>query len=596
MKAKKKALSAALCSLLVASTLSLSACSSLLGSSKIESASAFGPLTLTSAEYQQEYENSSADESFKALTLLTRSQINDGSFDAAKNTLGLMTSQAKTPAQHDSASLVSAMLSYKTGDIKKANEKLSGIDYNHMQKNELTYFLALNSLVNSGMYKNTHDAKYQITAFKSESALFNYLNKASDKKKVLLKSVDLLKQLDDRTLSSAFMNVKNTQDKGYYEYAIIDKSSNQELKQQMMSTFENKYPDHPLLFLNAPEQEESVEAAEKPSTANASTLSPVSVGSNAVFTLNDGDKIAVLLPLSGRFARIVGEPAKLGILTALKDRNSRSQVIFYDTNKKNISSIVNTISSDGTKLVIGPVLKPEVNALNSSGFKLPSIVFNAPEGNRPVNQWYFDLGPNYEGTIVAAKMHADGYTKPAVISLSSDSASQRSVASFTSAFANVHKNVTTCSYSDAGNIAASVSACPLADADAVYVNASASDAVTIKAALPSSLQVYLTDKSYLGVNNTSQELALNGAIMGDMPWMLTDSPLKKSFMDIMPKANSQVQRIFAASYDAVNLAFSITNLAADGNDVLHGLSGDISLGNNGLIESTPMWVKLGNLR
>ena len=37
-------------------------------------------------------------------------------------------------------------------------------------------------------------------------------------------------------------------------------------------------------------------------------------------------------------------------------------------------------------------------------------------------------------------------------------------------------------------------------------------------------------------------------------------------------------------------------LASNQNDVLHGLSGDISLGHNGLIESTPMWVELGSVR
>ena len=81
-----------------------------------------------------------------------------------------------------------------------------------------------------------------------------------------------------------------------------------------------------------------------------------------------------------------------------------------------------------------------------------------------------------------------------------------------------------------------------------------------------------------------------------MPWMLTDSPLKDSFMKSLPKANPQVQRVFAAAYDIVNFAYSIEKLSLDSEDVLHGLSGDISLGQDGLIESSPIWVKLGSLR
>ena len=67
-------------------------------------------------------------------------------------------------------------------------------------------------------------------------------------------------------------------------------------------------------------------------------------------------------------------------------------------------------------------------------------------------------------------------------------------------------------------------------------------------------------------------------------------------MQGLPKANSQVQRIFASAYDAVNFAFSLDTLAKDKNDVMHGLSGDLSLTDKGLIEASPMWVKLGDLR
>ena len=411
-----------------------------------------------------------------------------------------------------------------------------------------------------------------------------------------MRSVDLLKQLDDQTLSSAYTNVKNDTDKGFYEYAIIDKSSNTQLKDQMMDTFAKKYPNHPLLLLSAPEKIEPVVNQQDVRDVTPRGGKAVAVDSQALFSIQDGDQIAVLLPLSGRFASSVGEPAKLGILTALKDRGSKAKVTFYDTNKTNISQIVATISSNGTKLVIGPILKPEVNAMNAAGLKIPSITLNSPEGNRPVNQWYFDLGPNYEGAIAASKIYADGYKSPIAIGLSTDKASQRSVNSFMNTFGKVNNNAVVCNYSNPANVTSEIAKCPFGSADSAYVSASVIDAVQIKAAIPSNVAVYLTDKSYMGVNNSSQELALKGAILGDMPWVLTDSSLKESFMKSMPKANSQVQRIFAASYDAVNFAFNINQLAANQNDVLHGLSGDISLGHNGLIESTPMWVELGSVR
>ncbi len=594
MKAKRSALNVYLCTLLTAATLTLSACTSS-SVKKIESVNAFGPLNLTAQEYRQAFEDASADESFKALILYTRSQIVENNLDQASASVSQLYASAATPVQKDEAAMVDAMLLSKKNQFDEAQQKLSAINYKSLPKQDISYFLVLNSNVNSNLYNKTHDPKYQITAFKSESALERYVTRDSDKRKVLLKSVDLLKQLDDQTLSTAYTNVKNDTDKGFYEYAIIDKSSNTQLKDQMMETFAKKYPNHPLMLLSAPEK---AEPAPQPEVRDVTPKGgkAVSVDSQALFNIQDGDQIAVLLPLSGRFASAVGEPAKLGILTALKDRGSKAKVTFYDTNKTNISQIVATVSANGTKLVIGPILKPEVNAMNAAGIKIPSITLNAPEGNRPVNQWYFDLGPNYEGAIAASKIYADGYKSPVVIGLSSDKSSQRSVNSFMNTFGKVNNNAVVCNYSNPANVGSEIAKCPFGSADSAYVSASVIDAVQIKAAIPSNIAVYLTDKSYMGVNNSSQELALKGAILGDMPWVLTDSSLKESFMKSMPKANSQVQRIFAASYDAVNFAFNIKQLASNQNDVLHGLSGDISLGRDGLIESTPMWVELGAVR
>ncbi len=596
MKAKKSALNVYLCSLLAAATITLTACTSS-SVKKIESVNAFGPLNLTTQEYRQAYEDASDSDSFKALILYTRSQIVENNLDQASASVSQLYASAENSIQKDEAALVDAMLLSKKNQFEDAEKKLASVNYKALPKQDISYFLVLNANVNANLFNKTHDAKYQITAFKSESALERYVTKTSDKKKVLLKSVDLLKKLDDQTLSSAYTNVKNDTDKGFYEYAIIDKSSNTQLKDQMLDTFAEKYPNHPLMLLKAPEETAPVASSD----ANVKDYTPqdgeaVAVNPESLFTLNDSDQIAVLLPLSGRFASKVGEPAKLGILTALKDRGSKARVTFYDTNKTNISKIVATISANGTKLAIGPILKPEVNAMNAAGLKIPSITFNEAEGSKPANQWHFDLGPNYEGAIAAAKIYADGYKSPVVIGLSSDSSSQRSINSFMNNFAKVNNNAVICNYSNPTTIASEVAKCPFGSADSAYVSASVIDAVQVKAAIPSNIAVYLTDKSYMGVNNSSQEIALKGATLGDMPWVLTDSDLKASFMKSMPKANSQVQRIFAAAYDSINFAFNINQLASNQNDVLHGLSGDISLGKNGLIESTPMWVELGSVR
>lgn len=608
MKAKRSTLNLCLCSLFAAATITLSACASNEATQKIASTNAFGPLNQTTQEYQQAFDDASSDTSFKAQVLLTRSQIVSGDLDKAASNINDLYANAQTDVQKDQASLVKAMLLVKQNQLKDASALLNQVNYKALPKQSLSYYLILNSNVNAKLYRQTKDPKYQLNSFKNKATLLKIVEKKSDRATVITQSNDLLKSLSDKDLAQALKSAQSDYDKGFIEYAIITRSQSSELQQQALAEFSKKYPNHPVNELIAPSQAQDTatetadntvvdnEVANSSDDATPDNVAPANVPANALFKFSDGDRIAVLLPLSGRFAPIVGESAKLGILAALKDRNSNSKVVFYDTNKNNISEIVAKVQNDGTKLVIGPILKPEVNALNSTDLKVPSIVLNQPEGNKPANQWYFDLGPNYEGAIAASKIYADGYKKPVVIAQSSDTSSQRSVHSFKTTFSKVNANVPVCYYSDVATIKTSMSNCPLSEADSAYVNASVVDAVDIKAAIPSTVHVYLTDKSYIGVNNSSQELALKGSTLGDMPWLLTDSPLKDSFMQSLPKANNQVQRVFAAAYDSVNFALVIEKLAANKEDVLHGLSGDISLGQNGLIESTPMWVDLGKIR
>lgn len=85
-----------------------------------------------------------------------------------------------------------------------------------------------------------------------------------------------------------------------------------------------------------------------------------------------------------------------------------------------------------------------------------------------------------------------------------------------------------------------------------------------------------------------------GANLGDMPWLITESELKSAMLENIPKADVQVQRIFASSYDALGLALNLNKLLDPAShDVLHGLSGDVDVSSNGLIEAAPLWVKLG---
>ena len=587
MKANKSIISLAIATAVCIS--SLTSCSSDTATKTLASNNAFGNLTLSVQDYQKLYSDSEQKDQFKALTLLARAQIVAGDYAHANESINELFSKAQNDIQKDQASIVLAMMQSKQGYTDDAIATLKDVNYKALPRQTLSYFLVLNSNINLLQFQKTKNSENGIYAFKNQVTLLKIVDSKDDRKKVIEKSLSILSSLDEKSIATALSKSSNEVDKGFYEYSIISRTSNDELKQNLLSDFAQRYADHPVTEIV------HIQSVEKQDNEK-DTIAVANVNSKSIFSLPENAKIAVLLPLTGRFAPSVGEPAKLGILTALKDRNIKANVIFYDTNKESISHIVATLKTNGTKLILGPILKPEVTALNNSGIKIPSIVFNESESVRPANQWYFDLGPNYEGSIAASKIFADQKLSAVVISKNDDQNAKRSATAFKYTFAKTKLPYNFCLYKNASNAKKDLSNCNLSEVQAVYLNASTNDAVSIKPLIPATAQIYLTDKSYMGLNNSSSEFALKGALLGDMPWLLTDSQLKASFMKSLPKANPQVQKIFAAAYDSVAFAYSIEQLANNSEDVLHGLTGDITLGQDGLIETSPMWVELGKLR
>lgn len=588
--------------LLAAAAISLSACTTTLFSFHDEQAvsydQAFGPLNQSPAQYQELVNNATASSRFNALVLSARSQVAANNISGANAVINTMLSEASNPVEYAEARMMEALLLSRTEQVTQAADSLSRVSPSGLPARAAGYYYVLSSNINQRAYFKTHKENYALQAFSSSRELAA-ISTGREQLQALQNSVTILNNLPSDRLFSLFVSASGRLDRGFYEYALISASSSDTARASLFQDFRSKYPGHPLLALldgsAAPAAAWSAPAAAAPAAAAGSvpvTAAAGTAGSGPVIHLKEGARIAVLLPLSGRFAKIVGEPAQLGIMAALQDRSAHVSVSFYDTARDNISDIIPALERNSTALIIGPVLKPEVDALNATNTSIPSIVLNTPKRLRPQKQWFFDLSPNYEGALAASRIHHDGHRNPVIIAADSQK-SRRASASFRQVFAAVNSAVPVCTFTEPGTIRSTLASCPLANADAVYINAGSVDAVTIKGVINPQLPVYLTDQSYEGYNHSTQEFALKDALLGDMPWLLTDSPLKDSFMQSMPKADAQVQRIFAAGYDAVSFAFNLEALTASPGEVLHGLTGDITPGRNGLIESSPMWVKLG---
>ena len=578
----------------MAIALSLGACTSTTTTTEtpmsgaVSTTQAFSGLTLSQSQYQELLSNADADSRFPAMILLARSAIVARDYGTAAGLITNMQAEAITPLQRDESLIIEGLLYMHQGKTTDALFTLNKVNAATLPSAVASYYYQLSSNVEFNLYKESNRIEHLLQSCNDKITLLGYVNDDA-KKTVAIQTVQQLQQLPASELTVQINRATDRTMQGFIDFALLDSSKSLKLKQQLVRDWQKKYDNHPLAF--AAENIASGMAANSNMSAAGTGLDSM----GTAISLKEGDRLAVLLPLSGRFAASVGEPARLGILAALQDRNSALKVTFYDTNRMTMEEIASSLGQNGTNFIIGPILKPEVDALLATNIALPAIVFNQPASSRD-GLYYYNLGPDYEGALAASKIFHDGHDRPVVIAPES-TRGQRAVAGFTQVWQQGKAQApVTCRYADINTAPAALTTCPLNSADAIYINATASDVIKVRSVLPDNTPLYLTDRSYMGLNNSSGEVALSGAYLGDMPWLLTDSSLKQDLMATLPKADTQVQRIFASAYDSINLAFNLETLSRDKSDVLHGVSGDLQLGPNGLIEMAPMWVQLGATR
>ncbi|MEB3545006.1 penicillin-binding protein activator [Escherichia coli] len=115
------------------------------------------------------------------------------------------------------------------------------------------------------------------------------------------------------------------------------------------------------------------------------------------------NKIALLLPLNGQAA--VSAPA-----------NPSAELKIYDTSSQPLSQILSQVQQDGASIVVGPLLKNNVEELLKSNTPLNVLALNQPENieNR-VNICYFALSPEDEARDAARHIRDQGKQAPLVL-------------------------------------------------------------------------------------------------------------------------------------------------------------------------------------
>ena len=569
-------LSSVIYTLLFLST--LNACSVLTGHDSTLKPQPFATMEHDSSWYASQLSASVPEYNYDWQILLARAYSNEGNTGAATEVLRQMRETAVTPLQGNIADIIEAQIKSRSGNYKAAANLLNSINVMALPQDVANYYHSLSGRVNEA------NGRY-LEAGLDYLSLADAVN--ADKKAQLYdRASNAFSKAAPKDLMNAFRQAKQNGDEtacGFIEYALISKNQSAKSKERLLKSFEAKYPDHPVLA-----KKTAVHEAEQ-------------IAETAGTGLGSGDTIAVFLPLSGPYAKIIGNPVKVGILSSYRDRGISVNLKFYDTAASSIPVLYSQAMADKAKIIIGPIIKEQVNDLMAQNPAIPVIALNQGSAQpNSANIYYLTLAPENDMYNASLEMQKDRIQSPVIIAPRNERGDRMANALNNYWTAENGKGLSLCYYEDMNTIENTVKGClnGYRSYDAVYIYGSPLETSKIRdsarAYIGDSATYYAGAKSNDGLTQSAIAASLNGIKLGDQPWMLKDSGAKQRIQEVLPKANGDTLRSFAIGYDSLNLALHLRDLTANRGQTIRGLSGDISITENGRLKRIITWIRVGN--
>ena len=142
---------------------------------------------------------------------------------------------------------------------------------------------------------------------------------------------------------------------------------------------------------------------------------PVNLVAAANVTPFTPQKIAVLVPLSGRYKRI-GQALQNGILSNLMAHNTEQELLSFDTQELGASHAYQMAIDAGAEFIIGPLLKSEVNEVSTIESNVPTLYLNKllDSESNPA-QFFFSLDKESEAIQGSEFLFRQGKKQPIIV-------------------------------------------------------------------------------------------------------------------------------------------------------------------------------------
>lgn len=337
------------------------------------------------------------------------------------------------------------------------------------------------------------------------------------------------------------------------------------------------------------------------------------------------NQIALLLPLHGPYkgpGRAVRDGFLAAYYAALRQGQISSTITIVDTTttSNNIRMLYSKTASEGAELIIGPLVKSNVQALaTSKHIDIPTITLNYADSNTtsPKRLFQFGILPQNEARQVAAKARSAGFNKVIVIA-PQNTWGKAIVTAFTNEWQrNGGVIVDQLEYSSDINLRPAIKTLLKVnesmsrgknlqdvlgekvkfvpqrrlDFECIFLVAEPPFARQIVPLLnfyyAGNVPIYSTSMIYNGVPNLTYDRDMDKVIFDEIPWMFSQNA---------GDVRTQHGRLYALGLDAFTLVQNLKQLSGNPAFGMNASTGKIYLGPNHQILQEYSWAQFKNGR
>lgn len=365
----------------------------------------------------------------------------------------------------------------------------------------------------------------------------------------------------------------------------------------------------------------------------AARYRPEKITTNEVNIFTRPNKVAVLLPLTGKFA-VQGEAIRNGLLQGFMEDTQNAQkpnLRFFDTHQLSMLNIANQLKNEQIQFVIGPLEKHKISEyLKITQNAYPTLAMNMlnNEPQSEPNTCFFTLSPEQEAQQAANYIQEKNHQFPLIIA-PNNSLGKR----VTQAFSNQWKGLTgkpaesvffantaamqktvqqafglTESYTRGRNISQlleldlKTEQRSRRDIDAVYLVANSDELTLLKPFIEVTVnpevappKLFATSRGNNRVRGMGEIGELKGIEFTDIPLIVNkNSPDAATFYQQWPDLSNGTTRLYALGLDAYTLIDGLPNLQSEPGYQIQGHSGQLTMGPFCTIQRTLSWMVFDN--